>query len=213
VVFAGGMPAEFMGRPVIDGDVTDLRFKDPKGVIVGLHTKGPALKLIVSDAWKLKDGTVTTKEPAPETGAEKGFVNGKRKFFTPQEAWDEGVKTGQFDPEKHKEVTPSPFVQYTEPQDVAIPYVDPQKKSRILKTLGLGEDAIDAIKDDADYAPKAGDLKYFRGNPFLDPKATGRQTQEGPKGYRKGGVIRGIGSRPGENGSKQPMKGIKNYVV
>jgi len=32
----------FMGHPVIDGDETDLRFLDPKGVIVGLYAKGNA---------------------------------------------------------------------------------------------------------------------------------------------------------------------------
>jgi hypothetical protein len=31
-------------RPVIDGDETDMRFTDPKGVIVGLYAKGPAKK-------------------------------------------------------------------------------------------------------------------------------------------------------------------------
>lgn len=36
------LPAEFRGRPVIDGDVTDIRFQDPSGVIVGLRGKGPA---------------------------------------------------------------------------------------------------------------------------------------------------------------------------
>lgn len=32
----------FMGAPVIDGDETDLRFLDPRGVIVGLYAKGDA---------------------------------------------------------------------------------------------------------------------------------------------------------------------------
>lgn len=41
-VFAGGLPKTFLGRPVIDGDLTDLRFTDPTGVIVGLKTKGKA---------------------------------------------------------------------------------------------------------------------------------------------------------------------------
>lgn len=36
------MASGFMGRPVIDGDETDLRFLDPKGVIVGLYAKGDA---------------------------------------------------------------------------------------------------------------------------------------------------------------------------
>ena len=35
-------PAEFMGRAVIDGDESDLRFADPLGVIVGLKSKGHA---------------------------------------------------------------------------------------------------------------------------------------------------------------------------
>ena len=36
------IPAEFMGRNVIDGDATDMRFLDPRGVIVGLYAKGKA---------------------------------------------------------------------------------------------------------------------------------------------------------------------------
>ena len=47
VVFAGkDLPSTYMGWPVIDGDVTDLRHLDPKGVIVGLRMKG------VSNAFK-----------------------------------------------------------------------------------------------------------------------------------------------------------------
>ena len=38
------LPGAWMGYPVIDGDLSDLRFKDPKGVIVGLRAKGPARK-------------------------------------------------------------------------------------------------------------------------------------------------------------------------
>jgi hypothetical protein len=34
------LPMSYMGRPVIDGDVNDLRFMDPAGVIVGLRLKG-----------------------------------------------------------------------------------------------------------------------------------------------------------------------------
>jgi hypothetical protein len=33
-------PAEYMGLPVFNGDDSDLRFKDPKQVIVGLYLKG-----------------------------------------------------------------------------------------------------------------------------------------------------------------------------
>lgn len=38
------LPAEFMGRQVIDGDLHDLRFLDERGVIVGLRAKGEARK-------------------------------------------------------------------------------------------------------------------------------------------------------------------------
>lgn len=48
VVFAtkrgAPLPAEYMGRKVIDGDETDLRFLDPAAVIVGLRAKGKARK-------------------------------------------------------------------------------------------------------------------------------------------------------------------------
>jgi hypothetical protein len=37
-------PATWNGFRVIDGDVTDLRFLDPAGVVVGLRAKGPAKK-------------------------------------------------------------------------------------------------------------------------------------------------------------------------
>lgn len=38
------LPDTFWGRPVVNGDETDLRFLDPQGVIVGLSAKGPAKK-------------------------------------------------------------------------------------------------------------------------------------------------------------------------
>lgn len=43
------LPATYLGRPVVDGDETDLRFldgtgRDGKGLIVGLRAKGPAKK-------------------------------------------------------------------------------------------------------------------------------------------------------------------------
>jgi hypothetical protein len=38
------MPDEYMGRPVYNGDDSDLRFIDPKGVVVGLYAKGKAKK-------------------------------------------------------------------------------------------------------------------------------------------------------------------------
>ena len=42
VVFEKNIPASHWGYPVVDGDITDLRFLDPKGVIVGLKAKGKA---------------------------------------------------------------------------------------------------------------------------------------------------------------------------
>jgi hypothetical protein len=38
------VPDTYIGRTVIDGDETDLRFLDPKGVVVGLKAKGKAKK-------------------------------------------------------------------------------------------------------------------------------------------------------------------------
>lgn len=38
------LPAFWQDYPVVDGDVSDLRFLDPKGVIVGLRAKGKAKK-------------------------------------------------------------------------------------------------------------------------------------------------------------------------
>jgi len=43
VVFKN-VPKTYIGRPVINGDETDLRFLDPNGVIVGLKAKGKAKK-------------------------------------------------------------------------------------------------------------------------------------------------------------------------
>jgi len=45
VVFSKpSFPAEYLGKPVVNGDETDLRFLDPKNVIVGLKAKGDAKK-------------------------------------------------------------------------------------------------------------------------------------------------------------------------
>ena len=38
------VPRVFLGHAVMDGDATDLRFLDPKPVIVGLKAKGKAKK-------------------------------------------------------------------------------------------------------------------------------------------------------------------------
>lgn len=44
VVFRKGLPEKHLGLKVIDGDETDLRFLDERGVIVGLKAKGKAKK-------------------------------------------------------------------------------------------------------------------------------------------------------------------------
>ena len=38
------MPESYLGLPVFNGDESDLRFLDPKGVVVGLYAKGKAKK-------------------------------------------------------------------------------------------------------------------------------------------------------------------------
>lgn len=38
------LPEEYLGYPVYDGDLTDLRFLDPRGHIIGLSAKGEAKK-------------------------------------------------------------------------------------------------------------------------------------------------------------------------
>jgi hypothetical protein len=45
VVFRGQLPETWNGHQVIDGDVSDLRFLDPTGVIVGLKAKGDARRM------------------------------------------------------------------------------------------------------------------------------------------------------------------------
>jgi len=42
VVFANELPQTYWGKPVVNGDETDLRFLDGKGSIVGLSMKGKA---------------------------------------------------------------------------------------------------------------------------------------------------------------------------
>lgn len=43
-VFANDLPDTYLGYPVINGDLTDLRFNDEIGVIIGLKAKGKAKK-------------------------------------------------------------------------------------------------------------------------------------------------------------------------
>lgn len=45
VVFSGKqLPETYLGAPVINGDESDIRFRDPKGAVVGLLAKGRARK-------------------------------------------------------------------------------------------------------------------------------------------------------------------------
>jgi hypothetical protein len=44
VVFSGELPQFYLDYPVINGDLTDLRYFDPSNVIVGLKAKGDAKK-------------------------------------------------------------------------------------------------------------------------------------------------------------------------
>jgi hypothetical protein len=41
-VFRNALPETFMGHPVVNGDESDLRFADDRGVVVGLKAKGRA---------------------------------------------------------------------------------------------------------------------------------------------------------------------------
>lgn len=43
-VFAGKLPETYLGKPVVNGDLSDLRFLDPAGCIVGLVAKGDGKK-------------------------------------------------------------------------------------------------------------------------------------------------------------------------
>jgi len=53
VVFKDKLPRTWMSRKVIDGDAHDLRFKDPRGVIVGLVAKGLGKKVNVNSFIKV----------------------------------------------------------------------------------------------------------------------------------------------------------------
>jgi hypothetical protein len=53
VVFKDKLPRTWMSRPVINGDLHDLRFKDPSGVIVGLVAKGLGKKVDVNSFIKI----------------------------------------------------------------------------------------------------------------------------------------------------------------
>ncbi len=56
VVFKDHLPSTWQGIRVVNGDINDLRFQDPSGIIVGLKAKGTAGK---------KDKTGFVLEPSP----------------------------------------------------------------------------------------------------------------------------------------------------
>jgi hypothetical protein len=51
VVFRGTKPARWHGERVIDGDLHDLRFLDPQGVIVGLREKGHRIRTLEAGSF------------------------------------------------------------------------------------------------------------------------------------------------------------------
>ena len=53
VVFKDQLPKKWMSRKVSDGDLHDLRFKDPRGVIVGLVAKGLGKKVETNSFIKI----------------------------------------------------------------------------------------------------------------------------------------------------------------
>jgi hypothetical protein len=53
VVFKDKLPRTWMDRRVIDGDKHDLRFKDPRGVVVGLVAKGLGRKVTKNSFIKI----------------------------------------------------------------------------------------------------------------------------------------------------------------
>ena len=53
VVFKDKLPKTWLSRPVINGDLHDLRFKDPSGVIVGLVAKGLGKKVVKNSFIKI----------------------------------------------------------------------------------------------------------------------------------------------------------------
>jgi len=48
VAFKNCLPKKLWGYPVVDGDIHDLRFLDPKGSVVGLTPKGQGVDLVGS---------------------------------------------------------------------------------------------------------------------------------------------------------------------
>ncbi len=51
-------PPTWNGRPLVDGDTSDLRFLDPRGVYIGLRAKGRALTDLTGFVRNANEGTV-----------------------------------------------------------------------------------------------------------------------------------------------------------
>ena len=50
------LPTIWRGYEVIDGDLYDLRFKDKRGVVIGLRAKGKARKLPATENGFIQAG-------------------------------------------------------------------------------------------------------------------------------------------------------------
>lgn len=57
------LPRSFYGVPVLDGDVTDLRYLDPRGVVIGLRAKGRARR--DRKSFVVKVATLPAADRAP----------------------------------------------------------------------------------------------------------------------------------------------------
>lgn len=69
IVFADGLPATWNGFPVINGDIHDLRFLDPKGVVVGLSPKGNKAKRDLSGFVLRSAAAAAADRPAMQAAA------------------------------------------------------------------------------------------------------------------------------------------------
>jgi len=55
VVFNGELPDMFMGHKVVNGDLYDMRYKEPNNVIVGLHYKKVRNKLDINNKFVIQN--------------------------------------------------------------------------------------------------------------------------------------------------------------
>jgi hypothetical protein len=216
VVFRDGMPAEFLGRPVVDGDVSDLRFLDPQHVIVGLHAKGKLLLRDEQGNYKQQDEFVYDTPPADVAIP---FVHPVPKADVMRNAGEAAIDAVAGNDPKYPAIIKI-LKKIDKNRTVAERKklkTDP-KGIELSKIYDAAADAeINKVKDNVhpdfpNIAPKAGDLKWKRGNPFL---GLNEPTAETPvKGFRLGGIVRPksngflVGINPIRNNNKQKLKGI-----